>query len=48
MDRGFVLITGENTSQDELPAGRHFRQRVGHFVEPPWYMIELQAIEPIL
>jgi hypothetical protein len=47
-DRGFVLVTSNDASQDELPTVYHFCQHAGPFIEPSWDMVELEAVEPVL
>jgi hypothetical protein len=47
-DRGFVLVTCKDASQDGLPTGCHLHQHAGRFVEPSRDMVELEAVEPVL
>ena len=46
--QGLVLIIGKDTHWHWLLARRCFRERVCHFVEAPWDVIELKAIESVL
>ena len=46
--RGFVLIAGEDAYREWLSVGCCFRKRVGCFIEAPWDVIELEAVESVL
>ena len=48
MDRGLVLIAGEDARRHRLSVGLRLRQCVGHLVETPRDVIELEAIELVL
>ena len=43
-----MLIAGEDTHGHWFSAGCYFRERVGCFVEAPWDVIELEAVESVL
>ena len=48
MDRGFVLIAGEDNHQHWLSAERNFCQHDGRLIETPQDVIELKTIELVL
>ena len=48
VDRGLVLIAGEDARRHRLSARCHFRQRVGRLIETPWDVIELKTIKLVL
>ena len=43
-----MLIAGEDARWHQLLSRRHFRQRIGHLVETPWDVVELETIELVL
>ena len=42
------MVASKDAYQDWLSAGCCFRKRVGCFVEAPWDVIELEAVESVL
>ena len=48
VDRGLILIAGEDACWHRLSVGRRLHQRVGRLVETPRGVIELEAIELVL
>ena len=48
VNRGLVLVTGEDTRWHRLWTGCRFCKRVDRFVEAPWDVIELRAVEFVL
>ena len=48
VNRGLVLIAGEDAHWHQLSIGRYFCQRVGCLIETPWNVVELEAIELVL
>ena len=47
-DRGLILIAGEDAHRNWLSAEHRFRQRIGHLVETPRDVIELETVELVL
>ena len=43
-----MLIIGEDGCRHRLLAGHRFCERVGHLVETPWNVVELEAVELVL
>ena len=43
-----MLIAGKDAYQHRLSAGRRLHQRIGHLVEMPWDVIELETVELFL
>ena len=42
------MIAGKDACRDWLSVGCCFHKRVGYFVEAPWDVIELEAVESVL
>ena len=42
------MVTGKDTRWHWLSTGHRFRKRVGRFIEAPWDVIELEAVESVL